>query len=405
LAYLPLAHILELICECNMFAGGAKLGYASPKTLTSASAFMAPDNAEGSDLLALRPTILVAVPAILDLIKSGMLSKLGKLEGFKGKLVRTAVNKVQGLPGSEGGVQGAMADVLCSMGASGPVVKKVTRQLGLENLRVMVSGGAPLAAETHKFITYVLGPLSQGYGCTETLGGSTVQEVFACDGRPADRSSGQVGPITPSGELKLRSVPDMGYLVTDDPPRGEILLGGQNVSQMGYFKMAEKTNEDFPFHDDGRRWFHTGDIGCLTANGTLRIIDRKKDLIKLSGGEYVALGKVEAALKQVKGIAACVVFARPDKDHCVAIVSQPEKGWASVGGKPDEAALLKAIGESCRAQKLARFETPQQVKLDDMIWTPDNGLTTASLKLQRNPLRTYYNEKGGLLDQMSYLFS
>lgn len=129
-------------------------------------------------------------------------------------------------------------------------------------------------------------------------------------------------------------------------------------------------------------------------------MDRKKDLIKLAGGEYVSLGKVEAALKQVPGIGAVVVFARPDKDHCVAIVSQPEKGWASVGGKPEEAALVKHIGDKLRAMQLARFEIPTKAKVDDTVWTPESGLVTASLKVQRNPLRAHYNAEGGLLEQM-----
>lgn len=178
------------------------------------------------------------------------------------------------------------------------------------------------------------------------------------------------------------------------------------MSQLGYFKMFQKTEEDFPKHDsDGQRWFHTGDIGVMNPNGTLKIIDRKKDLIKLSGGEYVSLGKVEAELKQVTGIGACVVFAQSEKDHCVCIVSQPEKGWGSIGGKPDEAALTKAIEQKLRAEKFARFEIPTKVKVDDHMWTPENGLVTASFKVQRNPLRKHYNESGGLLDQMHYRFA
>merc|ERR1712194_184220 len=112
-----------------------------------------------------------------------------------------------------------------------------------------------------------------------------------------------------------------------------------------------------------------------------------------------------ACLKQVAGIGACVVFAKSDKDHCVVIVSCPEKGWASVGGKPDEGELVKAIENSLRTQKLARFEIPTKVKVDDLVWTPENGLTTASMKIQRNPLRTQYNGPGGLLAQMGYDFS
>merc|ERR1712080_793311 len=124
----------------------------------------------------------------------------------------------------------------------------------------------------------------------------------------------------------------------------------------------------------------------------------------LTGGEYVSLGKVEAALKQVPGIGACVVFARPDKDHCVAVVSQPEKGWTSVGGKPDALNLEKAIGEKLRSMGFARFEIPTKARVDDAVWTPESGLVTASLKVQRNPLRTHYNAPSGLLDQMGYRF-
>jgi len=400
ISYLPLAHILALCGEANILIKGARMGYGSPKTLTSGSPFIAKDNAEGSDLLTLRPTFMLAVPAILDLIKTGLLMKLKAMEGFKGKLVRTAVNHSTGQRGQEHPI----ASLISKVGMRRSVVGKVRAQLGLENMRFIGSGGAPLSAETHHFVQSVICPVAQGYGCTETTGAMTIQEVVSSDGRPADLSCGMVGPVHPSAEIKLRSVPDMGYLVTNNPPAGELLLSGHNVSQLGYYKMKEKTDEDFPIHSDGQRWFHSGDIGCLMENGTFKIIDRKKDLVKLSGGEYVALGKVEAALKQVAGIGAAVVFAMPDKDHCVCIVSQPEKGWASVGGKPGEAELVNAIGQSLRAQKFARFEIPTKVKVDDMVWNPENNLTTASLKLQRNPLRTYYNGPGGLLDQMGYRF-
>jgi len=213
-----------------------------------------------------------------------------------------------------------------------------------------------------------------------------------------------VGAIQPACEVKLLSVPDMGYLVTDTPPRGEILVSGNTVSQGGYYKMPEKSAEDFPVHADGKKWFHTGDVGLMSEEGTLKIIDRKKDLIKLSGGEYVSLGKVEATMKQVKGIAAVVVFAKPDKDHCVAIISQPERGWASVGGKPEDEPLVKEIEKVLKNLGLARFEIPTKVKVDDSIWTPESGLVTASLKLQRNPLRDHYNAPGGLLEEMGYTF-
>ena len=120
--------------------------------------------------------------------------------------------------------------------------------------------------------------------------------------------------------------------------------------------------------------------------------------------------QVEANLKSVKGIGACAVFAQADKDHVVVIVSQPEKGWGSVGGRPDEAMLLKeltaAMLKLVKAQEMAKFEIPKQCKVVDDQWLPDGepALVTAALKLKRNELRTFYNAPGGPLDQMGYRF-
>ena len=105
--------------------------------------------------------------------------------------------------------------------------------------------------------------MAQGYGSTETSACATVQECFANDGRPQDTGGGRVGACQPANEIKLVSVPDMGYLVTDDPPRGEILVSGNNVSAHGYYKMPEETGNAFIRHADGKLWFHTGDVGVM----------------------------------------------------------------------------------------------------------------------------------------------
>ncbi len=113
-------------------------------------------------------------------------------------------------------------------------------------------------------------PVCQGYGATETAACVSIQECFATNGRPADTGGGRVGAIQPATELKLVSVPDMGYLVTDEPPSGEILLAGKNVTQHGYYKLAQDTAEAFVRHSDGKIWFHTGDIGVMDPDGVLR---------------------------------------------------------------------------------------------------------------------------------------
>merc|ERR1712106_1077881 len=96
-------------------------------------------------------------------------------------------------------------------------------------------------------------------------------------------------------EIKMVNWEEGHYRVTDNPrPRGEIIIGGNTVAK-GYFKNDQKTEEDF-YNEGGKRWFRTGDIGELFDDGTVRIIDRKKDLVKLQLGEYVSLGKVESQL-------------------------------------------------------------------------------------------------------------
>ena len=126
--------------------------------------------------------------------------------------------------------------------------------------------------------------LLQGYGLTETCGAGTISSI-------EDLSTGRCGAPLKCLEIVLRDWEDGGYRASDKPrPRGEILIGGGNIT-LGYFKQLEKTKEDFFVDDNGQRWFCTGDIGSFCADGTLCIIDRKKDLVKLQAGEYVSLGK------------------------------------------------------------------------------------------------------------------
>ena len=96
-------------------------------------------------------------------------------------------------------------------------------------------------------------------------------------------------------DLRLVNWEEGGYTVTDPQgPRGEILVGGGHVAKE-YYKMPDKTEQEF-FQENGRRWFRTGDVGHMRPDGTIQIIDRKKDLVKLQGGEYVSLGKVGRVL-------------------------------------------------------------------------------------------------------------
>ena len=153
-------------------------------------------------------------------------------------------------------------------------------------LEIMLVGGAPLSHDTQKLIKSCLNiHLMQGYASTETTGAGCIMDRF-------DDSLGRVGAPLLGTRIKLEDWDEGGYKTSDVPnPRGEIVIGGDAISK-GYFKLDSQTEEAYYTDKSGERWFRTGDIGEVFPNGTFKLIDRKKDLIKLQFGEYVSLGKV-----------------------------------------------------------------------------------------------------------------
>jgi long-chain acyl-CoA synthetase len=162
---------------------------------------------------------------------------------------------------------------------------KVRQQLG-GKLEYMVVGSAPLSPQLQSLIRCALNTtLIHGYGTTETCGA-----VLCMDFN--DLSFGRVGAPLNGVKIKLINWEEGGYSVDDKPhPRGELVVGGKMISN-GYFQMDSLNQQSFTIDENGMRWFLTGDIGEIFPDGTFRIIDRKKDLIKLANGEFISLGKV-----------------------------------------------------------------------------------------------------------------
>ena len=161
---------------------------------------------------------------------------------------------------------------------------KVQEQFG-NRLQYMVVGSAPLAPNLQSLIRNSLEvTLIQGYGSTETMGGVMCMDFH-------DLSFGRVGAPLNGVRVRLIDWPEAGYSINDKPnPRGEILIGGLMITR-GYYKLDDQTTLNY-FNENGFRWFITGDIGEVFPDGTFKIIDRKKDLIKLANGEFISLGKV-----------------------------------------------------------------------------------------------------------------
>ncbi|MGH0157134.1 UNVERIFIED_CONTAM: hypothetical protein FKN15_058519 [Acipenser sinensis] len=279
------------------------------------------------------------------------------------------------------------------------VFRKVRSLLGGKT-RVLLSGGAPLSAATQRFMNICFCcPVGQGYGLTETCGAGTISEM-------SDYSTGRVGAPLVCCEIKLKNWEEGGYYCTNKPnPRGEILIGGPNVA-MGYYKNEVRNKEDFFVDENGQRWFCTGDIGEFHPDGCLKIVDRKKDLVKLQVGEYVSLGKVEAVLKNCSLIDNICAYANSDQSYVIGFIVPNQKQllalaelkkirgtWEEICNNSEmEKEVIRAIAEAAFGGKLEKFEIPVKVRLSAEPWTPETGLVTDAFKLKRKALKTHYQD-------------
>ncbi|CAI5941960.1 unnamed protein product [Closterium sp. NIES-64] len=394
IAYLPLAHSLELTAETGMVSIGATIGYGSPLTVIDGAGKLKPGGQ--GDLSALRPTLMAAVPAILDKIRDGVRRKMATQSPTVQQLFDLAYSRrLAAINGSWAGAWGLEKQLWDAL-----VFKRIRAAVG-GRLRYMLSGGAPLSPDTQRFINVCFNvPIGQGYGLTETCSGGTFAEF-------SDTSVGRVGPPIPCCYIRLVDWHEGNYRVTDQPlPRGEIMIGGPCVTP-GYWKNQEATDAVYSVDSKGIRWFATGDIGEVHPDGVFQIIDRKKDIVKLQAGEYVSLGKVEAVLQVSSFVENVMLYADPFKTFTIALVvpSKPALvAWAKAQGvdSSDYAALcanpdavsqvLESLAEVSKEGKLQKFEVPARIKLLQEPWTPDSGLLTAALKLKRDVVRRKFQQ-------------
>jgi len=385
IGYLPLAHVLELIAESMMVVFGVAIGYSSPNTLTDKST-MVPKGAKG-DAAMLRPTLMACVPLVLDRIYKGVNENVRKKGDFFEKLFAFCVKYK--VAAAEEGLTTPIMDSLIFRGV---------RALIGGRIRVIFTGGAPLSPESHTFIKTCMGcPLLQGYGLTETAACATIMQY-------EENSVGRVGPPVQGINIRLENWEEGNYRVTDLPrPRGEVVIGGGNITA-GYYKMPDKTREEYFTDSTGRRWFRSGDIGQMEEDGTLRIIDRKKDLVKLQFGEYVSLGKVESVLKTCNLVENICIYGDSSRSYTVALVCPDRLNLERMVrklGLPDDTDfmnktltgnLLRELVQHGKHMKLEKFELPGAVTIVQELWTPETGLVTAAFKLKRKPLQDFYQQ-------------
>eukprot|EP00928_Gymnodinium_smaydae_P061414 TRINITY_DN45496_c0_g1_i1.p1 TRINITY_DN45496_c0_g1~~TRINITY_DN45496_c0_g1_i1.p1 ORF type:complete len:729 (+),score=212.97 TRINITY_DN45496_c0_g1_i1:76-2262(+) len=393
MAYLPLAHIMGLAMEAFCFYFGMQVGYGTPHTLTDTGVKLKTPESRG-DAPLLQPTVMIFAPAILDKVYVGVKAKFAALAG-----------PLRGLAnwGIENGKQRFESGYVGANPVYNLLFKKVQALVG-GRLKLALTGSAPLSPDIQKYTQTVFNcPIRQGYGLTETCAASCVQ--FWGDNTP-----GCVGPPTIGTVIRLADWPEGNYRNSDindeniGMRRGEVLIGGPSVS-LGYYidpsnpdaELAKKNQEDW-VNIGGIRFFRTGDIGQINDRGTLEIIDRKKDLWKGPNGEYVALTKVESALKCCEYTEIPMCYGKTGGEYPIALICPLKAKIRALGaelglGSLDYEQLCsnekvvekvsKACLAACKAQKLQAFEIPQKLLLVSDPWTPENDLLTAAMKLKR----------------------
>src|SRR3954452_380113 len=334
------------------------------------------------DMLAVvKPTLMCAAPRIFEkvynrAVTSGLAEGGAKAKIF-GWAVATGKRKVAleqaGKPvGAVLKAQYAVAEKL--------VFSKLQSRLG-GRLRVLVSGSAPLSRDTAEFFAAANLPIMEGYGLTESSAANFVNRL----GRFRIGTVGQA-----LGDLECKIEAD-----------GEALLRGTPVMR-GYHDLPRETEDAFTA--DG--FLRAGDIGALGAEGLLRITDRKKDLVKTSGGKYIAPSAIEGMFKAVCPYTSQAVVVGQARNFVTMLISLDEdaiKGWAAGGplagrsyaqicGAPETQKLIAGYVEELNG-KLNRWETIKKFAILPRDLSIEAGEITPSMKIKRRSVETNFADQ------------
>ncbi|XP_048407064.1 long-chain-fatty-acid--CoA ligase 5 [Stegostoma tigrinum] len=376
ISYLPLAHMFERVVQTALYCNGSRVGF-----------FQGNIQLLLDDMKTLQPTVFPVVPRLLNRIYDKVQS--GAQTPFKRWLLNLAVSSKEAEI-SKGIIRNdSFWDKL--------VFNKVQASMG-GRVRMMVTGAAPISPSVLTFLRAALGcQIFEAYGQTECTAGCTISMV-------GDSTAGHVGAPIPCNIVKLVDVEDMNYFAANG--EGEVCVKGSNVFK-GYLKDPERTAEA----KDSDGWLHTGDIGKWLPNGTLKIIDRKKNIFKLAQGEYIAPERIENVYTRSAPVAQVFVHGDTLKSHLVAIVvPDPEvlpDFAASKGFKGSYHELCKnpevkkiILQDMVKLGKEAGIKSFEQVKdlyLHTELFTIENGLLTPTLKAKRSELAKYFKTE---IDQL-----
>ncbi|KAH7320920.1 hypothetical protein B0I35DRAFT_407944 [Stachybotrys elegans] len=393
ISYLPLAHIYGRVCEHLALSQGASIGFFRGDIMGLVD-----------DLKILQPTGFISVPRLYNRFNLALREATVQAEGIRGALSRRVIST-------------KMAQMKAPIGKATNKhflydrvwTPKVRAALGLNRAHSMISGAAQLDPHVHEFLRAAIGNnFYQGYGLTESFAMGTLQ-------MEGDFSIGNIGGPIASNEICLESVTEMEYTVDDKPnPRGEILLRGPSIFTQ-YYRNEEETKKSID--EDG--WFHTGDIAEVDSMGRFKIVDRKKNVLKLSQGEYISPERIENVfMVNTNLINAAYVHGEAKESSLVGVFGIDPVNFpafaAKVLEKPIAAdnkaellaaanhpnvkkAFVKVLDRIAVKQKFNSFEKVKNVHMELEPFTIDNELMTPTLKLKRPQIAKAFRSQ---IDQM-----
>ncbi|KAF5018272.1 hypothetical protein F66182_9757 [Fusarium sp. NRRL 66182] len=379
MSYLPLAHIYGRLIDQIAVAEGAAIGFFRGDILGLVD-----------DMKILQPTGFISVPRLFNRFNSAIRTATIEAEGVRGALSRRVIDTKKAnmrLPSGKASNTHFLYDRIWT--------PKVKAAVGLEKAHSMVSGSAQLDPDVQEFLRAAFANhFAQGFGMTETYAVGSIQAR-------GDFTTGNIGGPMPCVELCLESVPEFDYTVDDKPnPRGELLIRGPVIFRE-YYKNEEETRKTL----DADGWFHSGDICEVDKMGRFKIIDRKKNVLKLAQGEYISPERIENVyMGSTSLVNMAYVHGDGTQSSLVAIFGIDVENFAPFASKilqetiaPGEVAalrtaannpkvkakFLKVLDDIGKHHKFNSFEKVRNVHLEIDPFTIDNGLFTPTLKLKR----------------------
>lgn len=365
ISYLPLAHQFERMVFHNILSGGGACGFyrGNPKLLFD-------------DMMELKPTIFPSVPRLFNILYAKVMTGVEAKGAVTSAIFSYAYSSKQ---------EGLKSGVV-THGLWDKVFTDVREKLG-GRVRLIVTGSAPIAPHIMEFLRICFScPVIEGYGQTESCCAATATA-------PDSTESGNVGYPLACVEIKLVDCPHLGYYATDKPyPRGEVCFRGP-ICCLGYFKEEEKTKE----LKDEHGWLRSGDVGAILPDGSLKLVDRAKNIFKIPLGEYVAPEKLEGTFLQSLYISQCFVYGHPLENNLVAVVVANEDNFklyaeqhniefnlAEMCANPEIVKfIMKDMETVGKNSKLRPFEFVKRIHVTHIPFSVEQGVLTPTFKLKR----------------------